>query len=95
VVQEAEAGKEPHRRRPYQAQVTVASGILLLLSLNLATAGEDADWIITPIAREGTTASADPQPIPPAPVPAPPGKPIPPAPSPPPQPVPIPPAPIR
>ncbi|HEY7532300.1 MAG TPA: hypothetical protein VH681_05890, partial [Nitrospiraceae bacterium] len=35
--------------------------------------------------------SADPQPIPPAPVPAPPGKPIPPAPIPPPKPEPIPP----
>jgi hypothetical protein len=37
----------------------------------------------------------DPKPIPPAPVPAPPGRPIPPSPVPPPQPEPIPPAPIR
>lgn len=40
-------------------------------------------------------AAGDPKPIPPAPVPPPPGKPIPPSPTPPPQPEPIPPAPIR
>ncbi|ALA58984.1 hypothetical protein NITMOv2_2571 [Nitrospira moscoviensis] len=44
-------------------------------------------------ARPQALTAADPQPIPPAPSPKPPGKPIPPAPTPPPDPQPIPPAP--
>jgi hypothetical protein len=57
------------------------AGLLLSIPLGLA-----------PLVLAGPS---DPRPIPPAPLPSPPGKPIPPSPVPPPQPEPIPPAPIR
>ncbi len=94
-MEEPEAEQGRHRRHRAQAHAKIACGILLILDPSITTAGEVAHWVVARISPLETTATADPQPIPPAPVPAPPGQPIPPAPNPPPKPVPIPPAPIR
>jgi len=75
------ATNDPARGRLMRRrECTATMGLLCFLFAVVATA-------------EGSP--TDPKPIPPAPIPAPPGRPIPPSPVPPPQPEPIPPAPIR
>jgi hypothetical protein len=81
--------RRPRVRWPEMRQISL---ILLSLGAMLIVPGwraSAASWWMPPALE------ADPQPIPPAPIPRPPGVPIPPTPNPPPQPEPIPPAPIR